>query len=255
MVTAAIGCLVVVAGLFGGYLPVGGNAVLLFYLVAVGSAAPVGTIPQRAAGVAFGGALAVVASLLLWGHSDDEPLRAALAEQMRLLGTAMVEGGPDALGRPPLAVRRTLDRLPERPAGPTRHQRAALFLLNDLERLEGLVRRAAAAPPGSEERLAAARAGDRLRRAADFVDGPAEWRPGFAVATPRLSLPSMVPLLRSRPLLLPRGSRTSPLPSTPCDSRSPGVRPGPASTAPPSTRYVAESKRWAAIDRHEGART
>lgn len=183
LVTAAIGCLVVVAGLFGGYFAVGGNAVLLFYLVAVGSAAPVGTIAQRATGVALGGALAVLASLLLWPPAADEPLRTALAQQMRLLGDAMVGGDAGALGGAPIAVRRAIDRLPERPAGPTGRQRAGLYLLNDLERLEGLARRAIAAPPGSEERLAGAGAGRRLRRAADIVEGPTP-APGPDAASP-----------------------------------------------------------------------
>ena len=55
-----------------------------------------------------------------------------------------------------MPVRSVIDALEERPASPTATDRAALYLLNDTERLDSLLRRTSPAAVTGAEREAAA---------------------------------------------------------------------------------------------------
>jgi len=160
--TFAIGAIVVLSGLFGGYAAAGSSALilfylvasgsLLFYLVASGSPASADAIPGRLAGVALGGLLAAVASVSVW------PAPPGLTV-LPLLGTALLQAGhrllepvattssPTDPGLDPRPgegdIRAVVDSIEGRPAGPTQRERAALYLVNDIERLGRLATRIA----------------------------------------------------------------------------------------------------------------
>ena len=90
-VTFAVGAMVVLSALFGGYAAAGSNALILFYLVAAGSPAPLDAISGRLAGVALGGLLAAVASLSVWPAPQELTV-------LPLLGSALLQTGRRLLG-------------------------------------------------------------------------------------------------------------------------------------------------------------
>jgi hypothetical protein len=61
----AVGAAVSLSGLLGGYAASGASALIRFYVVAAGSPATTGAIPDRAEGVAIGGAIAAQRSASL----------------------------------------------------------------------------------------------------------------------------------------------------------------------------------------------
>jgi uncharacterized membrane protein YccC len=140
---------VALCGLLGGYAAAGSNALILFYVVAAGSAAPVSVIGDRIEGVALGGGFALAAALLLW----PEPARPRTLPQLgaavqdlaarvaRLAGDVTAGLAGPASQNDAQGIRACVDALVDRPAAPTRTQRAELYLLNDVERLGGLVTR------------------------------------------------------------------------------------------------------------------
>ena len=150
--TFAVGAVVVLSGLFGGYAAAGSSVLILFYLVASGSPAPADAIPGRLAGVALGGLLAAVASVSVW----PAPQRLTV---LPLLGTALLQAGHRLLETVAAAscptdpgldpgpggggIRTAVDSVEGRPAGPTQGERAALYLVNDIERLDRLATRIA----------------------------------------------------------------------------------------------------------------
>jgi len=148
--------------LLGGYLTAGASAVTLFYLIAVGSPAPVSVIGQRLAGIAIGGALCAIGAVTLWPAPATAPALDVLAGRLDQLARRLraVSGAlPAAAGEPAamMPVRSVIDALEERPASPTAAERAALYLLNDTERLDSLLRRTNPAALTGAEREAAAR--------------------------------------------------------------------------------------------------
>jgi hypothetical protein len=134
--------------LLGGYAAAGSNALILFYLVAAGSAAPVSVIPDRLKGVALGGGLALAAAVLLWPEPEHPQtlrqlgaaLRDLAARVARLASGAIDELAP-RVAPPGPRIRATVDALVDRPAAPTAAERAELYLIYDIERLDGLVTR------------------------------------------------------------------------------------------------------------------
>jgi hypothetical protein len=161
VVTAVTGAGIVMIASLGGYLTAGASAVTLFYLIAVGSPAPVSVIGQRLAGIAVGGALCVIGAVTLWPAPPTAPALDILAGRLNQLacrlraisGTVPVAGSGPAEMMP---VRSVIDALEERPASPTAADRAALYLLNDTERLDSLLRRTDPAAMSGSEREAAA---------------------------------------------------------------------------------------------------
>jgi hypothetical protein len=148
IITALAGCATVYAGLLGAYLAAGTNAVILYYLVALGTPAGWGAVPGRLAGVALGGALAAVVSAVLGTEPAGPRLPARLAaESRRIAGTLrQVSAGAagtadrpgDPIGSP---IRLQVDSSQFRPAAPTAKGRSLLYLVNDLERLDRLTAR------------------------------------------------------------------------------------------------------------------
>jgi uncharacterized membrane protein YccC len=188
---------IALSALLGGYAAAGSNALILFYVVAAGSAAPVAVIPDRLEGVALGGALALVAAVALWPepeHSQTLPrLGAALRQLAERIGR-LARGDHEevAPSTPTPGIRTIVDALVDRPAAPTGAQRAELYLVNDIERLTGLVTRLDAIDElDRSDRAILRQAASSLRSCADALsngrasdeselDTPADWPPGVS---------------------------------------------------------------------------
>jgi uncharacterized membrane protein YccC len=170
----------------GGYSLGGADAVTLFYLVAAGSSAPTSALPSRLAGVALGGALAVLVAYLpadrvtppelgrMLGHLTSEAAerldRVSRADQRSLTK-------PKASDRATTTrIRQIVDRRPDRPSGPIPSQRAALYLVNDLERLHGLLTRLEGddRPLTPHEQHSLGELSTQLAQAASSLDGPGD---------------------------------------------------------------------------------
>lgn len=139
----AVVAVIALSSLLGGYAAFGANAVILFYVVAAGSAAPTSQLPDRIEGVLLGGALATVAALVLWPEAATAKTLPAIAAAVMQLADrlrALAEGTSTGIGAR-VHVRMAVDALVDRPAAPTTKQRAELYLINDIERLDGLVAR------------------------------------------------------------------------------------------------------------------
>ncbi len=103
VVTAVTGAGIVTIALLGGYLSAGASAVTLFYLIAVGSPAPVSVIGQRLAGIAIGGTLCVIGAVALWPAPATAPALDVIAGRLNQLAGRLlaVSGtGPAADGEP-----------------------------------------------------------------------------------------------------------------------------------------------------------
>jgi uncharacterized membrane protein YccC len=123
----------------GGYAAAGAVAVTLFYLVAAGSPAPLPHLPDRLAGVIIGGALAVGAGAWLWPARSAPTVETKLADALDHLARRLRDPACRPAGGP--GVRQVIDSLEARPSAPTGPARAALYLVNDLERLGRLTDR------------------------------------------------------------------------------------------------------------------
>jgi uncharacterized membrane protein YccC len=151
--TFLVGAAVVFADLFGGSVSAGANAVILYYLVALGTPATLDALPSRLIGVALGGALAATASVALWPGGDGKQIVQLLASEADFISTRLsalsagsTVGLPEEQG---LSLRSRVDAASSRPHTPTAKGRALLYLLNDLERLDHLT--ATVARLGGEE--------------------------------------------------------------------------------------------------------
>jgi len=150
LVTFCVVAAISLLGLIGGYAVAWSNASILFYVVAAGSAAPASAIAERLDGIALGGALALVAALLLWPEQADTQVRRQLARTLGGLAGRLsraVERRERQATMRSVNIRSGMALLAERPAAPTGPQRAELYLMNDIERLDGLIRRVETRPP------------------------------------------------------------------------------------------------------------
>jgi uncharacterized membrane protein YccC len=139
------------ARVMGGYALAGADAVTLFYLVASGPSAPTSALPSRLTGVALGGALAVLVACLSGDWVQPPELVQALAQVTTEAAERLSSVSWSGQGSLPereagdhttqMSIRQLVDQRPDRPGGPIRSQRAALYLVNDLERLDGLLAR------------------------------------------------------------------------------------------------------------------
>ena len=186
---------VVLVGLLGGYAAAASNALILFYVVAAGTPAHPSAIAARVAGVGFGGVIGLVASVGLW-PAAPRPLALcrlgdatlSMASRLRVLASGMASPRRDA-ALP--SVRASVEAMSDRPASPTRPQRAELYLVNDLERLDGLVARLEVDPPtGMQQRAALASAAATLSACGAALSGhvPVVDRPAPASPIADLSL-------------------------------------------------------------------
>ncbi len=166
--------LVALASLLSGYAAAGANALILFYVVAAGSAAPTSAIAERLEGVGLGGALALVAALVLWPElAHPRTLRhlgaavRSLTSRLRRTADATSQSGDSAPRM--LGIRAEVDALVDRPAAPTAIQRAELYLMNDIERLDDYHQAradASSGEPQSRNRALGRRRPQRYRRGA-----------------------------------------------------------------------------------------
>jgi uncharacterized membrane protein YccC len=144
LMTFCVVAAIALMGLLGGYAVAWSNASILFYVVAIGSPAPVSAIAERLHGVALGGVLALLATVWLWPEQADTQVRHQLAQTLDGLARRLSRIIEQREQRPttrPVNVRSDLAVLVDRPVAPTGIQRAELYLLNDVERLEGLTGR------------------------------------------------------------------------------------------------------------------
>jgi uncharacterized membrane protein YccC len=145
------------SAVYSGYFAAGVPAVILFYVVAAGIPAPAADIAPRLAGTALGGALAVLASLVVGPLTSADTLRLRLASMLEALRSevAFVDAPvTDGTGLTSLAgerqagyqaarskARELLATRPPRTGGPTRSQRAEMYLLQGADRLAGVMSR------------------------------------------------------------------------------------------------------------------
>jgi uncharacterized membrane protein YccC len=155
---AVIGVLVATAarfaGCFGGYFAASVSPVILAYVLAASVPSPVDATPDRLLGWIVAGLLSTLASLVLWPRRERLMVREAAAAAAGVLADA-VETLGDPAG-PPAATLAAVDvavtaldataSVPRRPAGPSAHDAALAFLLDQLERVAWLVRTAPSRP-------------------------------------------------------------------------------------------------------------
>ncbi len=145
--------LVVLAGSLGRNAAVGGNAIILFFLVAAGIPAETGFVGARLVGLAIGGACSIVAAVALWPDRPGEDFRARLAGALDELATAagaIASGarpaGPLVTAPAVASARPSLAEPGDRPSSPTDIDRAELFLVHAIPRIAEALDRLAARP-------------------------------------------------------------------------------------------------------------
>jgi uncharacterized membrane protein YccC len=176
---AAIGFLVLFAGVVSPQVVAASTAALLLFVLPVSERAPASAIPDRLLGWVLAGALCIPAALFVGSGRWHDPLRRALAAAARavadLSADAAASGGVSAdraaVGRALTVLRDQYEATPYRPtgAGPT-----DVALTNLVSRLEWVGSRAleatvSAPPPGERDRVASV-----LRAAADVLGAVAD---------------------------------------------------------------------------------
>jgi len=136
---------VTMAGVFGGYVGPAQPVLLLSTVLATSVPAPPSSIGARMAGWLLAGVIATVAALLLWPVRTHAVLHQRAASALRALAV-LIEKGRESHGDAGLSaaeraamdaaaeLRRAYDAAPNRPAGPTRCDRALAELVIEVER-------------------------------------------------------------------------------------------------------------------------
>ena len=152
IVAALIGVVVATAvrfaGCFGGYFAASVSPLILGYVLAASVPAPMDAIPDRVLGWIVAGLAATVAGVVLWPRRERLLLREAAAATADAVADAVAglaeAGGPptDVIDAMNAAVNElaTTGSVPQRPAGPSAHDAALAFLVDQLERAAGFVR-------------------------------------------------------------------------------------------------------------------
>ncbi|MGO8871071.1 MAG: FUSC family protein [Acidimicrobiales bacterium] len=139
--------------MFSGYFAAASSAVIVFYVVATGVEGPVSFIPSREAGLAFGGALSLLAVGWLWPSRTAAESWTALATvfaglaarvRQRSQQTIGVDGDPTSaegrgVGRSILEAERAVSRSAWRPDGLAAPHKARMYLLQGARRMNGLL--------------------------------------------------------------------------------------------------------------------
>jgi uncharacterized membrane protein YccC len=225
---ASVSMLVVVSvvaftAAFGGYFAAGTNAVILFFVVAAGSPAGASEITARCTGVAVGGGLALLGALVLWPDRPELGARRKLAQAAQTLAgqlEVVARGEPRSAT---LELRLSIDALGDRPAAATETERAELYLLNDLQRVDELAYFDGAL--SARSRAAIERCAEQLQEAAAQLRGshsqpsrhrdgracPLSWRSGpidrFELTIAQLEMASAAALAHAGVLIDPRHQR------------------------------------------------
>jgi uncharacterized membrane protein YccC len=135
-------------GSFGGYFQASVSPLILAYVLAASVPAPGSTVPDRVLGWVVAGLVCTVAALVLWPRRERLKLRAAardaataLADHVEQLATT---AGPTeetlAATERTVADLEASSNVAQRPAGPSAHDAALSFLVDQLERVAVFVR-------------------------------------------------------------------------------------------------------------------
>lgn len=149
VVMALVAFAIAFGSVFGGYLAAGGLTATLAFVLAVAVPASTSDLPARLTGWGLAGAVSAAAALVLWPRHERSELRRSLCAAM-LAAADLV----DASGAHPfdaelaagvrsaaLEATRTATNayrtMPYRPAGPTAHDQALAYLVDELPWLHG----------------------------------------------------------------------------------------------------------------------
>ncbi len=141
---------------FSGSFAAASSAVVVFYVVATGVEGSTSVIPSREAGLAFGGALSLVAAGWLWPSRSTAESRVALAQVFRALAeqvgalstpvghTPVPPDEPgdeaaDRLARAILEAEQAIARSAWRPDGLAGPHKARMYMLQGARRMAGLI--------------------------------------------------------------------------------------------------------------------
>lgn len=135
-------------GSFGGYFGASVSPLILAFVLAASVPAPSSAVGDRVLGWVVAGLVSTVAALVLWPRRERLQLRdaarvaaGALADHVEQLAS---EAGPtpDIAAATDWAMNALVARscVPQRPAGPSAHDAALAFLVDQLERIAVLVR-------------------------------------------------------------------------------------------------------------------
>jgi uncharacterized membrane protein YccC len=148
-VMLVIGFVLSFASVFGGYIAAAQTALLLAFVLSASVAAPFSAIPTRLAGWLLAGAVSTLAGVFFWPWFEHASLRKRAAEACVAVAelVAAVRRGRaseqlaedsrearDAVS----AIRREYSHSGMRPAGPTRHDRAFVELVTQLDQIVDL---------------------------------------------------------------------------------------------------------------------
>jgi uncharacterized membrane protein YccC len=134
--------------IYSGYVAAGANVVILFYVVACAIPASRSAIDDRVLGFLFGGAFAVLASVI-WPLHERATFRSVLAQAARAVSNALAsladgaeaewERRRDEAHAGVRGLRPTLAQTTLRPVGPTSRDRAEIYVIYALGRLRGML--------------------------------------------------------------------------------------------------------------------
>ncbi len=136
------------AGNFGGYFGASVSPIVLAYVLAASVPAPMDSIPDRLLGWIVAGLVATLAALVLWPRRERLLVREAAAEAAGAIADAVAvmaqPGGTptETVAAMDATVAKLISAasVPRRPAGPSAHDAALAFLVDQLERAQWLVR-------------------------------------------------------------------------------------------------------------------
>ncbi|MBI2704624.1 MAG: FUSC family protein [Actinobacteria bacterium] len=147
----AVGFAVRFVGVFGGYYSIGGNAVLLAFVLPVMVDAPTGSYVPRVTGWLVGCSVAIAAVLIVVRDTTPEKMRAKAAVICRETAKVVRDDGHDTKADRRARADRVIQdirllraewaALPQRPAGPTMNEQAFLSIFEQLSRLVPFLRR------------------------------------------------------------------------------------------------------------------
>ncbi len=152
LIVALVGVVVAAStrfvGSFGGYFNAAVSPIILAFVLSASVPAPADAVPDRVLGWVVAGLISTVAALVLWPRRERLQLRdaarvaaAACADHMEALPSAsgVSQSTQDATER---ALNALIDAasVPQRPAGPSAHDAALAFLVDQLERIGVLIR-------------------------------------------------------------------------------------------------------------------
>ena len=189
---AAVGFVVIFAGVVSSVLAGATTALLLAFILPVSLAAPVSAVPGRLAGWGLAGAAALAAVTLLWPAPARDPLRGAssaacraLAARLRSEAAYLSSGGDQQLGadhdraawhsdEAVSGLHRSFLATPYRPTGLSTSARAIVRLVDEVNWLDTVIAESwpRGRPPSASQAACAVKVASArvLNRGADLLD-------------------------------------------------------------------------------------